>query len=81
MPKVQSYRKSAGSGALQPVRAGTDMSLASQEAVLRSGLPDGTAARAQRVKPTREDIAPAKKRLAERRAQKKAAGANKRPKS
>lgn len=48
MPKVQSYRKSAGSGALQPVRAGTDMSLASQEAVLRSGLPDGTAARAQR---------------------------------
>ena len=38
-------------------------------------------ARAQRVKPTREDIAPAKKRLAERRAQKKAAGANKRPKS
>lgn len=48
MPKVQSYRKSAGSGALQPVRAGTDMSLASQEAVMRSGLPDGTAARAQR---------------------------------
>ena len=39
------------------------------------------AARAQRVKPTREDVAPAKKRLAERRAQKKAAGANKRPKS